>query len=149
MEMFNTVRVVLGFAVLISLAVNLFYQVFIGFKKLNHLNYAKETMHTFKCRNCDEIYQLNGEEAKSMISFWTPRIETQTINSQNTAIRFECPECHEKVLQDRIFDTDVTALKGNVRAQFDNNSKGIIINLLVKGFLPIFIGMFLLGIIFP
>lgn len=149
MEMFNTIRIILGFVILIGLAVNFFYQVFKAFKKLNQTNYAKETLHRFKCRNCEEAYQLDGEEAKALISFWTPRVETQTINNQNTALRFECPICHEKTLQDRIFDTDITALKGNVRAQFDDSAKSIIVDLLVKAFLPVFIGMFLLSIIFP
>lgn len=149
MEIFQTIRVILGFSLFIALGINLFYRGIQAMRKIHQSNYAKETIHAFKCRNCEDTYQLNGEEAKSRISIWATRLEKRTPKSQTTAIRFECPACDKKAFQDQIFNTDVTALAGNVRAQLTSTSKDILIDLLVKGVLPILIAMPILGIIFP
>lgn len=147
MEIFQTVRMVLGIILFIALGINFFYRVIQAMRKIHQENYAKETIHTFKCRKCEETYQINGEEAKSRISIWAPRLEKRTPGSQISAIRFDCPQCHHKAFQDQIFNTNVTELAGNIRAQMTESSRGILIDLLVKGFLPILIGMPILSVL--
>lgn len=147
MQIFQTIRMALGFILFIALAINFFYRGIQAMRKIYQSNYAKETVHTFKCRDCKETYQMDGEEAKSRISIWATRLEKKTPSGQTSAIRFKCPKCHNKVFQDQIFDTNVTALAGNIRAQLTGPSKEILIDLLVKGFLPILIGMPILGVL--
>lgn len=149
MEFFTTIRVIVGFVLFLSLGINMAYQAFKAFRKIQAVNHSKDTLHTFKCGNCEETYQLNGEEVKERISIWSTKKEIKTPTSQTSAIRFECAKCQEKAFHKRIFDTDVTGLAGNVRAQFDDSTKGVIVELLIKGFLPLLIVPPFLQIIFP
>lgn len=148
MDTFEVVRFGLGILLFISLVVNLFYHVIKAFTKMRNKNYAKETVHTFRCRNCEEVYQLNGEEARDRIRSWSNKAEKRTPKGQTTAIRFVCPQCNEKEFQYRVFEGNGISILGNVLARFDQASKEIVKDLLVKGFLPIFILLPVLVMIF-
>lgn len=145
MEFFHTIRLSLGIILFAGLGINFFYRGIKALIKLRKINYSEETIHTFKCRNCEEIYEMSGVELKDSTTIWSTRLETRTPISQTNAIRFECPVCYEKAFQEKIYDTDVTEAFGNVRAQFDENTRSILLEVLIKGFLPILIGMPILG----
>lgn len=139
MEIFNTIQTVLGVALFAGLVINFFYQVIRAFRRIRKTNHSGSTIHNFKCSNCDEVYALNGADLKSRTSIWSMRKDTRTPKSQTTAIRFECPVCNEKAFQEKIYDTDVTAGLGHIRAQFDDSSREVLVELLLKGFLPFFL----------
>lgn len=147
--MFENIRLVVGLLLFIGLGINFFYQGIRAMMALHKNNYSKETIHTFQCRECKETYQLDGEEARTRISLWSTKLNKRTPKGQTQALRFECPECHTKTFQYRVFDTDVTGLLGNVRAQFDESSRGILMDVLLKGFVPILVAMPLLGLLLP
>lgn len=147
MDIFNTIRIGLGILLFALLGINFFYQAIKGLMRLRKNYYQADTIYQFRCRNCKEKYEINGTELKTRTNIWSTRLETQTPKSQTSAIRFECLVCTQKAFQERIYDTDATALLGNVRAQFDENSKEILIKIILKGFLPILIGAPLLGLL--
>ncbi len=134
MDTFYTIRTVIGILIFISLGVNFFYQGIKALIELRKNNYSEETTHHFKCRNCEEVYEMNGEEFQARTSIWSAKLNSRTPRSQTHAIRFACPVCQEKAFQEKIYETDVTALLGNIRAQFDGDSNKIIKDLLLKGF---------------
>jgi hypothetical protein len=141
MELFNTGRMILGFILFAGLGINFFYQAFQAFRRLRRIQYSEETVHKFRCQQCEDIYEMSGQDLQARTTLWSTRKEIKTPRSQSTSIRFECPMCQQKAFQEKIFDTNVTAGLGNFRAQYDENTKGIIIDLLVKAFLPFLIGM--------
>lgn len=147
--MLDNVRLFIGFILFIGIAVNFFYQGIRTLMKLHKRSVAKDTIHTFECRACEEMYQLDGEEAQERIGIWSTKLEKSTPTGYTSAIRFECPVCHTKAFQNQVFDTDVTVMAGKIRAQFDDSSKEILMDFLIKGLAPTLIITPLLGILFP
>lgn len=147
MKLLNTIQMLVTSILFFALAINFFYQVVKGFRTITKINYSEETFHTFKCRKCEEVYQINGEKLQAETSIWSTRMEIKTPTGQSNAIKFNCPQCHKKAFQEKVYDTDITAMAGNIRAQFDHNSQEVLIDILVKGFGPIIIGAFLIRLI--
>lgn len=133
MGMFQIVRFGLGIILFLSLTINFFYRGIQFFRQVHKNNYSEDVSHTFNCRNCEEIYQLNGQEVQERVSIWSTKLEKRTPKGQSSAIRFICPHCHEKAFQYRVFDTDRTALFGNIRAQLNESSGALLKELLIKG----------------
>lgn len=147
MTLFNKIRLVIGMILFVGLGINFFYQVVKAFRAIRKTNYSEKTQHTFKCRECEDVYEMNGRELGVKTSIWSPSMSIKTPKGQTGAIRFECPQCHKKAFQEKIYDTDVTAMVGNVRAQFDDHSREVLIGILVKGFLPILIGALFISVL--
>ncbi len=146
---FATIRLIIGLSLFLALGINLFIQFIRAFRQIRTKQHEKSTIHTFKCRACEETYQLNGEEAKERISIWSTKLETKTPTGQTSAVRFECPECHEKAFHERVFDTDVTGLGGNMRLQLNEEARSALVELVIKGVLPLFILMPFLQLLLP
>lgn len=145
MELLNKIRLVIGFILFGVLAINFFYQVVKAFRKMNRINYSEEKTHTFKCRKCGEAYQMNGKELQAETGIWSTKMEIKTPKGQTQAIRFECRRCHKKGFQEKVYAIDETAMLGNVRAQFDHDSREVLMDILVKGFSPILVGALLIS----
>lgn len=147
MEIWNTIRLIIGFILFIALGLNFFYQAIRALIKLKKINEQEETIHTFNCQSCQQVYQINGTEFREKTSIWSTSKQIKTLRGQSESIRFECPQCGKKAFQEKQYDTNVTALAGNVRAQFDDHSREVLKDILVKGFLPILIAAPILGLL--
>lgn len=93
MNVLNTIRMTIGVVLFAGVGLNFFYQGIRAFKKLRKSNYSENKIHRFKCRECQESYEINGEDLKSRTSFWSPKLEVRTPWSLSEAIRFECYCC--------------------------------------------------------
>lgn len=97
--MLDNIRLIIGFALLIGVAINFFYQGIRTLIKLHKKSVAKDTVHTFQCRACEDTYQLDGEEVQERISIWSTKLEKRTPIGYTSAVRFECPQCHTKAFK--------------------------------------------------
>lgn len=128
-------KMIIGFLLMLVVGFNFFYQVIRFFRSMYRQTYAEDTIHRFQCSKCEAIHTLTGPEAKKIR--WAPRIEKKTLRSQSTSYVFTCPHCQKHASQIVKYDTNVTKGAGMVRVQMNEAQKPLLIEVLVKGLLPV------------
>ncbi|EOL46087.1 hypothetical protein RV11_GL001187 [Enterococcus phoeniculicola] len=127
-------------------AINFFYRAVQLFRKSSKISFSENTLHRFICQSCQTEYKLNGIEAKQKIK-GAIKIKKSSPKGQVFYYKFTCPNCNTYASQQKLFDMQKSALLGNAKVNIDSNQIPLLIDMLLKGVLPIFIVMILVQLL--
>lgn len=132
--------------VLLILFINFIYRMIQFSLKTNKKAFSADEKYQFYCTSCKKKYELNGIEAKEKVKY-APTVRV----NRDVKYKFTCPQCGQKAFQVKIYDFDHVKAQGLVNVQADRGTiNGALENLpelLLKGILPIMVGMFLFNIL--
>lgn len=122
---------------------NFVYQGILTLRKLRKEANEVRTTHRFCCTACGEKYELSTVETKEKIK-WSIHIRKETLNTQKRLYKFICPICGEKNFQERLYDLNITKLKGRIRYQGTEFQLRELVLFFLKGVLPLLLVRYLL-----
>ncbi|EGO8511419.1 TPA: hypothetical protein ACWWET_001846 [Enterococcus faecalis] len=122
---------------------NFVYQGILILRKLRKEANEVRTTHRFCCTACGEKYELSTVETKEKIK-WSIHIRKETLNTQKSLYKFICPICGEKKFQERLYDLNITRLKGRIRYQGTEFQLRELVLFFLKGVLPLLLVRYLL-----
>ena len=122
---------------------NFVYQGILTLRKLRKEANEVRTTHRFCCTACGEQYELSTVETKEKIK-WSIHIRKETLNTQKSLYKFICPICGEKKFQERLYDLNITKLKGRIRYQGTEFQLRELVLFFLKGVLPLLLVRYLL-----
>lgn len=122
---------------------NFVYQGILTLRKLRKEANEVRTKHRFCCTACGEKYELSTVETKEKIK-WSIHIRKETLNTQKSLYKFICPICGEKNFQERLYDLNITKLKGRIRYQGTEFQLRELVLFFLKGVLPLLLVRYLL-----
>lgn len=115
---------------------NFVYQGILTLRKLRKEANEVRTTHRFCCTACGEKYELSTVETKEKIK-WSIHTRKETLNTQKNLYKFICPICGEKTFQERLYDLNITKLKGRIRYQGTEFQLRELVLFFLKGILPL------------
>ena len=142
-----SIKAVICSFLLIILALNFFIRLIQYFRQSSKLAFSKETQHSFLCTNCNERYELNGQETKKLVKF-SPKKEINSPKKSKIMYKFTCPKCNEYAYQEKVFDSNVVRGFGTLRLKGDNSQIELFKDAFIKGILPAIIGGIMISSLF-
>lgn len=121
---------------------NFVYQGILTLRKLRKEANEVRTTHRFCCTACGEKYELSTVETKEKIK-WSIHIRKETLNTQKACTNLFVQSVVKK-FQERLYDLNITKLKGRIRYQGTEFQLRELVLFFLKGVLPLLLVRYLL-----